>query len=127
MRRDTSIVSNSVYGAGAVRSALSMTSVTSALLRMGRLPAPAKITSSMPEPRIDVGRFSPITQRIASKRFDLPQPFGPTTPVKPDSIYSSVGSTKDLNPLSRSRENFNAYASCVPVLRRSRAATGADQ
>ena len=27
--------------------------------------------------------LSPITQRRASTRFDLPQPFGPTTPVRP--------------------------------------------
>ncbi len=33
---------------------------------------------------------SPITQRTASTRFDLPQPFGPTTPVSPGSI-SKVG------------------------------------
>ena len=26
---------------------------------------------------------SPITQRSASSRFDLPQPLGPTTPVSP--------------------------------------------
>ena len=30
--------------------------------------------------------LSPITQRSASTRFDLPQPFGPTTPVKPGSM-----------------------------------------
>ena len=46
---------------------------------------------------------SPITQRSASSRLDLPQPFGPTTPVSPGSITSSVGSTKDLKPSSLSR------------------------
>ena len=51
--------------------------MTSAWLRAGRAAEPAKITSSMPSPRIAVGRLSPITQRIASSRFDLPQPFGP--------------------------------------------------
>src|SRR5262245_30541935 len=86
--------------------------VTSALFRMGRVPAPPKMTSSMPVPRMEVGRFSPITQRKASKRLDLPQPLGPTTPVKPGSIKSSVGSTKDLKPLSLRRENFNFF----PVL-----------
>src|SRR4051812_36115130 len=84
---------------------------TSALLRIGRLPEPAKITSSMPEPRMEVGRFSPITQRSASSRFDLPQPLGPTTPVSPGSIMSSVGSTKDLKPLSLRRANFTMYPS----------------
>src|SRR6185436_10725101 len=92
-----------------------MTRVTSALLRIGRLPAPPKMTSSMPEPRIDVGRFSPMTQRIASNRLDLPQPLGPTTPVSPGSIRSSVGSTKDLKPLSLRRENFN-FCPVLPPL-----------
>ena len=41
------------------------------------------MTSSMPAPRIDLGEHSPITQRIASSTLDLPQPFGPTTPVRP--------------------------------------------
>ena len=44
------------------------------------------MTSSMPAPRIDLGELSPITQRIASSTLDLPQPFGPTTPVRPGSI-----------------------------------------
>jgi hypothetical protein len=34
--------------------------------------------------------FSPITQRIASTRLDLPQPLGPTMPVRPGSIRKSV-------------------------------------
>ncbi len=56
----------------------------------------------MPPPRIAVGLFSPITQRSASSRLDLPQPFGPTTPVRPSAMIRSVGSTKLLNPLRRS-------------------------
>src|SRR6201986_1086555 len=52
--------------------------------------------------RSDLCEVSPIAQRSASTRFDLPQPFGPTTPVSPGSITSSVGSTKDLNPARRS-------------------------
>src|ERR1700685_4265145 len=47
-----------------------------------------------------------MTQRTASTRLDLPQPFGPTTPVSPGSITKSVGSTKDLNPIRRSRVSF---------------------
>ena len=47
-----------------------------------------------------------MTQRSASTRFDLPQPFGPTTPVRPRSMTNSPGSTKDLKPRSLSRENF---------------------
>jgi hypothetical protein len=85
--------------------ALSIWTCTSAKLRAGRVAAPAKITSSMPSPRMAVGRFSPITQRSASSRFDLPQPFGPTTPVRPSAMTRSVGSTKDLKPLSLSLLN----------------------
>ena len=51
-----------------------------------------------------------MTQRTASTRLDLPQPFGPTTPVRPGSITKSVGSTKDLKPIRRSRVSF------IPVL-----------
>src|SRR5580700_4527849 len=47
-----------------------------------------------------------MTQRTASTRLDLPQPFGPTTPVSPGSISKSVGSTKDLKPIRRSRVSF---------------------
>src|SRR5207247_11447903 len=79
---------------------------TSALLRPGRLLVPEKITSSMSAARSDLCEVSPITQRSASTRFDLPQPFGPTTPVSPGSIRKSVGSTKDLKPSRRSRVSF---------------------
>ena len=106
MRREISIVSYSLYGAGRVRSELSMNSVTSAMLRDGRPALPAKITSSISLPRTEVGRVSPITQRSASNRLDLPQPFGPTTAVRPGSMKSSVGSTKDLKPESLSRCEF---------------------
>src|SRR5687768_11056193 len=61
------------------------------------------MTSSMPAPRIDLGDDSPITQRIASSTLDLPQPLGPTTPVRPGSILSSAASTKLLNPESLRR------------------------
>src|SRR5271154_3119282 len=84
-----------------------MKRVTSATLRAGRPALPAKITSSISLPRTEVGRVSPITQRSASNRLDLPQPLGPTTAVRPGSTYSSVGSTKDLNPDSLSLVNFN--------------------
>src|SRR3546814_10306776 len=43
---------------------------------------------------------SPSTQRTASITLDLPQPFGPTTPVRFDGNGRCVGSTKDLNPAS---------------------------
>ena len=57
-------------------------------------------------PRIRLAEVSPITQRSASTRLDLPQPFGPTTPVRPGSITKSVGSTNDLNPWRRRRVSF---------------------
>src|SRR5690348_5448798 len=90
--------------------------VTSATLRAGRPAEPEKITSSISLPRIEVGRVSPITQRMASNRLDLPQPLGPITAVRPGSMKSSVGSTKDLKPESLSRVNFKKNA---PYLSRS--------
>src|ERR1700748_3137660 len=106
MRRVTSRVSESLNAAGARRSELLSTSPTSALLREGRRPEPEKITSSMPEARMFLYELSPITQRRASTRFDLPQPFGPTTPVRPGSIRNSALSQKLLKPVRRKRSNF---------------------
>ena len=80
-----------------------MSSDTSAKSRGGRVAVPAKMTSSIPAPRIDRAEFSPIVQRSASKRLDLPQPLGPTTPVNPGATGRSIGSTKLLNPAMRNR------------------------
>src|SRR5258706_7889027 len=77
------------------------------MLRDGRPALPAKITSSISEPRTDVGRVSPITQRSASNRLDFPHPFGPTIAVSPGSMRSSVGSMNDLKPESLSLLNLN--------------------
>src|SRR5262245_6858387 len=82
---------------------------TSAVLRAGRLLVPEKMTSSISAARIDLCDVSPMTQRSASTRLDLPQPLGPTTPVSPGSIRKSVGSTKDLNPINRKRVSFIAF------------------
>ncbi len=49
-----------------------------------------------------------MTQRSASTRLDLPQPLGPTMPVMPGSITSSVWSTNDLKPEIRSFTNCTA-------------------
>src|ERR1700744_1826005 len=106
MRREISRSWLSLTAAGAVRSALSIVITTSAWLRAGRLPDPAKITASMSAARSDLCEVSPIAQRSASTRLDLPQPFGPTTPVKPGSIRKSVGSTNDLKPWRRRRVSF---------------------
>ena len=55
-----------------------------------------------------------MTQRIASSRLDLPQPLGPTIPVKPGSMRNSAGSTKLLKPLSLSRL-ISMDVACLPV------------
>ena len=87
---------------------LSIAIATSALLRAGRVFDPEKITSSIDAARMDLCEDSPMTQRNASTRFDLPHPFGPTTPVNPGSIAKSVGSTNDLKPSRRSLVSFIA-------------------
>jgi hypothetical protein len=61
----------------------------------------------MSPPRMRRAEVSPMTQRSASTRFDLPQPFGPTMPVIPGAISRSSGSTKDLKPARRRRVNCN--------------------
>jgi hypothetical protein len=116
MRRATSSWSVSFTIAGAVRVLLSSCSITSAMLRAGRVPAPAKMTSSISLPRICLAEVSPITHFSASTRFDLPQPLGPTMPVRPASMASSVGSTKDLKPESRSLSNWTIYTTPVWLL-----------
>src|SRR5262249_14412950 len=70
---------------------------------------PEKMTSSISLPRICLAEVSPITHFSASTRLDLPQPLGPTMPVMPVSMASSVGSTKDLKPESRSLSNCTIY------------------
>src|SRR3569623_3691233 len=87
---------------------------TSAKSREGRDEVPAKITSAMPAPRSDLALFSPIVQRSASSRLDLPQPLGPTIPVRPGAIRRSAGATKLLNPESLRRL---ICTSAVPPLR----------
>ncbi len=113
MRRAISRLSSSLNAAGAERLELSTEIDTSALLRAGRVFEPEKITSSIEDARMDLYEDSPITQRSASTRFDLPQPFGPTTPVKPGSIRKSVGSTNDLKPSRRRRVSFMVQNFCV--------------
>ena len=105
MRRVISRSSLSLNCAVALRCALSKNTDTSAMLRAGRSRVPPKMTSSMSPPRICLAEVSPMTQRNASTRLDLPQPLGPTTPVKPGWTTNSVASTKDLNPDSRSFVN----------------------
>src|SRR3569623_2729725 len=59
---------------------------------------PAKMTSSMARPRRCLADCSPMTQRMASTMFDLPQPFGPTMPVIGSWKVTVDLSTNDLNP-----------------------------
>src|SRR5262249_37778614 len=90
----------------ASRSELSRAMTTSAVLREGRPPEPAKMTSFISAARSALCELSPIAQRRASTRVDLPQPFGPTTPVRPGWMTSSDASTKDLKPTSLRRVSF---------------------
>ena len=49
---------------------------------LAREPEPLKMTSAMMSPRRCLADSSPMTQRTASMTLDLPQPLGPTTPVR---------------------------------------------
>ena len=60
---------------------------------------PAKITSSMRDPRSVLADCSPSTHEMASEIFDLPQPLGPMMAATPSPWnLSSVRSQNDLNP-----------------------------
>ena len=65
-----------------------------------RLDDPLKMTASMASARISLADDSPSTQRTDSMTLDLPQPFGPTTPIRCPCRCTVVGSTKDLKPAS---------------------------
>jgi len=62
------------------------------------------MTSCIDSPRSALARVSPSTQRTASMMFDLPQPFGPTTPTRWPGVRTVVGSTNVLKPASLSLE-----------------------
>src|SRR5580693_8603806 len=101
-------------------SLLSNTSSTEAVPTGLRAPEPLNTTSAMLSPRRCLADSSPITQRTASITFDLPQPFGPTTPVRLLGKLIWVGSTKDLKPASLilvSRISYY-FRPCVQVWRR---------
>src|SRR5215469_12098369 len=73
----------------------------------------------MLSPRRCFAESSPMTQRTASMTFDLPQPFGPTTPVRLLGKLTWVGSTKDLKPASLilvSRISYIALRVCRRIL-----------
>src|SRR6266478_3216652 len=73
---------------------------TSAMPRAGRESVPEKMTSDISPPRRALADCSPSTQRMASRTFDLPQPFGPTTQVTPRWKVRVVFGAKDLKPKS---------------------------
>src|SRR5687768_9238987 len=65
-----------------------------------RAEEPEKMTSVSESPRRCLAEISPMTQRTASMMLDLPQPFGPTTPIRLEGKLTAVGSTNDLKPAS---------------------------
>src|SRR5271165_3497719 len=73
---------------------------------------PAKITSSMRAPRRLRADCSPRTQLMASLKFDLPHPLGPTTAAMPPPLNrSSVRSQNDLKPCS---STFFSFSTALP-------------
>src|ERR1700760_2779392 len=96
-------------------SELSNTSSTDAVPTGLRAVDPLKPTSAMLSPRRCLADSSPITQRTASMTFDLPHPFGPTTPVRLLGKLTWVGSTKDLKPASLILvSRINEHSPCRP-------------
>src|SRR5215813_7403986 len=81
-------------------SELSNTSSTEAVPTGLRELEPLNTTSAIESPRRCLAEISPITQRTASMMLDLPQPLGPTTPIRLLGKLTAVGSTKDLKPAS---------------------------
>src|SRR5580700_3573867 len=80
---------------------------------------PAKITSSMRDPRSVLADCSPSTQEMASAIFDLPHPLGPMMAAMPSPWnLRSVRSQNDLNPRICSRfslSNVNSLKKQWPV------------
>ena len=79
---------------------------TSAIPDAVRVREPLKMRSSRLSERKALILCSPITQRMASTMFDLPQPFGPTMPVIGLSNMIWVLSANDLNPFISNDFNF---------------------
>jgi len=114
---------NDAYWGGTRRPSFWKVSETSAIPVGGRDSLPLKITSSIERPRRCLALCSPIDHLIASTTFDLPQPFGPTTPVMPSSKEKTTRSANDLKPEISMRRIFIcrgkihesriAYKACV--------------
>ncbi|KXK22066.1 MAG: hypothetical protein UZ18_ATM001000209 [Armatimonadetes bacterium OLB18] len=95
------VTETSLVGTGSAPSSLSKRSMTSANPSGFRLLLPLKITSCPISARRCLGLPSPRAHKIASTRFDLPQPFGPTTAMTSPSTSISVLSANVLNPIRR--------------------------
>src|SRR3954451_17256733 len=98
LRNSVRVIVTSVNSIGSRFEELSIVSDTSARPSAGRSAVPAKMTSSILPPRKVRGPWAPSTHATASTRFDLPDPFGPTTTMTPGSNSSTVLSANDLNP-----------------------------
>ena len=96
------MIESSEKSSGPSPSSLSRSSSTSHEEAGGRVPEPPNSTSSGFSARSSLGARLPVAQTIASARFDLPEPFGPTTTATPGSSRSSTGSGNDLKPRRRS-------------------------
>src|SRR5215207_8026197 len=97
-RKRVRVTVTSVKSIGNRWAVLSIVSDTSDRPSADRSGVPAKMTSSIRPPRTVRGPCAPRTQATASTRFDLPDPFGPTTTVTPGSNSSTVLSANDLKP-----------------------------
>src|SRR3954469_15593983 len=91
---------NPAYWPASCPSELSKTNSTDAVPTGLRDAEPLNTTSAMESTRRCLAEISPMTQRTASMMLDLPQPFGPTTPMRLLGKLTEVGSTKDLKPAS---------------------------
>src|ERR1700757_275902 len=87
---------------------------TSAIPVGCRSRVPAKITSSIRDPRNDFADCSPRTHEMASAMLDLPQPFGPMIAATPSpGNFSSVRSQNDLNPNTWSFFSLSTFHSLM--------------
>ena len=110
-RNSVRVIVTSLSSMGSRPAELSMVRLTSARPRAGRLPDPAKMTSSILVERTLRGPWAPSTHATASTTLDFPLPLGPTTTVMPGSNSRVVVSAKDLKPLSVSdRRNMRFEA-----------------
>ena len=103
---ETSISASLVYVWSNSSLLFSIVNITSAEFLDGRPLVPAKIISFISPALSLEGPASPMFHFIASTILDFPHPLGPTSPVSPGLISSTVVSTKDLKPVIFNRVNF---------------------